>query len=68
MFGGGWRISGIDELGPGDSCVELELSDEDGGVDVDVVNVRRPLRREIWRSMTRQERANAIFLEIFSGQ
>lgn len=61
MLGGGWRISGADELGSGDSGVELELSE--GGVNV--ANVRRPLKREIGRNMARRDRAKAIFLEIF---
>jgi len=63
VLGGGWRSSGIDELGSDNSGVELELGD--GGVGV--VNVRTPLKREIGRNMARRERANAIFLEIFSG-
>jgi hypothetical protein len=66
VFGGGWRTSGADVLGSsGDSGVELELGDGDGGVDVD--NVRRPLKREIGRRMARRETANAIYLEISSG-
>ena len=65
MLGGGWRSSGEDGLGSSDSGLELELSD--GGIDVDVVNVRRALKRELGRNIARRERANAIFLEIIFG-